>query len=324
MLQAIAGHDPADPTSARVDVPHFATSIGRSLAGLRIGVERHNHLYGPLVQAELPACFEEAVEELGRAGAAVEEVEIPYYHELGDATMLTLIAEGEAYHRQHLREQWSAFGRPTRVALASGLMLNAGDYVAAQRARRFGRRLLDRIFADVDLIVCPTTATDAPPIPGGSAEHIDASLFSTLYTLLWSGMGNPALSIPMGFSARGLPFGLQIVGRPFEEVAVLRAADAYQRATNWHLREPHWHTEQSPRTPFSRSAGDPPPSQAEALVRAALADARIDPPEDDVRLIVGMHADRRRMAASVRNLPGVDEEAPELVLKLAPSPVSDY
>lgn len=234
ILRAIAGFDPRDPASRRVGVRGLSLEPARSLAGVRIGVERHNHVYGEFAGADMVHCFEDAVDELGRAGAVVREVEIPHYREVTDSVLLTMFCEGLACHHRALREQWGRFGRSARVALAGATAVRAHEYVSAQKVRRLGRRLISELFENVDVIVCPTTATAAPAIEGLDL----GAMIRTLFTNLWSGVGGPAISVPMGFDDRGLPLGLQIAGPAFGDALVLRVADAYQRATDWHLRTP--------------------------------------------------------------------------------------
>lgn len=235
MLQAMAGYDRRDASTVDVAVPDYVKEMGRSLKGVRIGVERKNHLYSDLVHDGLPEAFEEAVAELERAGAVLTEVEFPNFQAINDAVILTLYAEALAYHWQLLRDQWDVYAPSTRMGIASGALFGANDYVLAQKVRRSVRRDVARLFEDVDLIVCPTGLKASPKFEGldDLVDHI-----ATIRTGIWSGLGNPAVSVPMGFSADQLPFGLQIAGRPFEEATVLAAADAYQRATDWHLRVP--------------------------------------------------------------------------------------
>jgi aspartyl-tRNA(Asn)/glutamyl-tRNA(Gln) amidotransferase subunit A len=234
MLPAMAGFHATDPVSSDRPIRDLGEPLDASLKGLRIGVERRNHLGGDLVDPQMPPVFDAAVAEFERAGAVVSEVEIPYYREITDSVLLTMFTEGLAHHHRALREQWERFGRSARAAFAGATVFSAYEYVAAQKVRRLGRRLLSELFEDVDLIVCPTTATAAPQIEGLDLGRIIA----TLFTNLWSGTGNPTISVPMGFGDHGLPFGLQIAGRPFEDWLVLGAAHAYQQRTDWHTRTP--------------------------------------------------------------------------------------
>lgn len=234
MLQAMAGHDPADPSSSQAALPDFSGELGQPIQGLRVGVDRKNHLYGEHVDGELADSFEQAVAELENLGAAISEIELPYFKQITDAVLLTVFAEGQAYHHTQLCEQWEAFGPPTRLAFASGSLLTASDYVAAQQARRIARRLTDELFDKVDVIVHPSTACAALALDGFKLELLG----KIVYTHFWNSNGCPAVTTPMGFSSDGLPFGLQIAGPHFAEPKVLRVADAYQQATGWHLRLP--------------------------------------------------------------------------------------
>ena len=120
-----------------------------------------------------------------------------------------------------------------------GLLYSAADYVQAQRARRAGQKALADRYRDVDLVLTPTTATGATPLAVMGDQGTDpADVYNLYYTGYWDTMGHPVLSVPFGFTHDGLPLGLQICGRPFEEDLVLRAGDAFQQATAWHLMIP--------------------------------------------------------------------------------------
>jgi aspartyl-tRNA(Asn)/glutamyl-tRNA(Gln) amidotransferase subunit A len=234
LLQAMAGPDPEDRATVATPVPDWPGALDGSLRGVRIGVERRNHLDDDAVEPEVAPLFEEAVEQLQGLGATTTEVELPYWRELIAATRVTLCAESLAYHRNTLREQWDAYGAEARLALASALFLTGDDYVLAQQLRRVGRRSVARLFERIDALVCPTTATVAP-----RADGLDlGDLRRTEFTSYWSSAGCPIVSVPMGFGRHGLPHGLQIAARIDDEATVLRVADAFQRVTDWHLRRP--------------------------------------------------------------------------------------
>ena len=227
ILQAMTGGD-------RTGNRDFSAGLGSSLNGLRIGVARADHLDRPLVQADVVARFEEAVAELHRAGATVRDIELPHYEAGVSAVLVTILAEACAEHRQQLREQWQMFAPATRRSLSNGLLLTAADLVAAQRVRSTVRRDVAQLYRDVDLIVSPTTLSTAPQLEALSLEELTQSIC----TDYWSAVGNPVLSLPIGFSAEGMPIGMQIAGRRLDEATVIRAADAYQRLTDWHLQVP--------------------------------------------------------------------------------------
>jgi aspartyl-tRNA(Asn)/glutamyl-tRNA(Gln) amidotransferase subunit A len=199
-----------------------------------IGVERASHLSHPDLDPGVERAFEAAVAELEAAGAVVREVELPYYGELVDANMVTLLCDALAYHHESLRSQWHAYQRTTRLAYASAVLFSAAEYVRVQQVRRTVRRLVARIFDDVDAIVCPTAAT---PAPEAGRDIEVAKVMASIFTAYWSCTGHPAISVPMGFS-HGLPVGLQVVGRPFDEQTVIAVADVYQQRTDWHRRTP--------------------------------------------------------------------------------------
>jgi aspartyl-tRNA(Asn)/glutamyl-tRNA(Gln) amidotransferase subunit A len=234
MLAVFAGYDPTDACCLDKPVDDYLSALDGSLEGLTIGVERAHHLYGELVDPTLIDVFEAAVKMLEAAGAKVTEVSIPLYQELTDATMLGWPGEAGAYHLKDLQTRWNDFGAATRMVLVAGVLVSSADYAQCQRVRRVGQKQVASIMQDVDLIVTPTTATGAPLVAG-----LDfAGLISSIFTPIWNATGHPALSVPMGFTAGGLPLGLQIVGRPLDEATVLQAGDAFQHLTDWHLRLP--------------------------------------------------------------------------------------
>lgn len=242
MLAVLAGYDPTDACCLDQPVDDYLSALDGSLEGLTIGVERAHHLHGELVDPALMEVFEAAVNVLETAGAKVTEVSIPLYQELTDATMLGWPGEAGAYHLKDLQTRWNDFGAETRMVLVAGVLVSSADYAQCQRVRRVGQKQVAAIMQNVDLIVTPTTATGAPLVAG-----LDfAGLISSIFTPIWNATGHPALSVPMGFTAGGLPLGLQIIGRPLDEATVLQAGDAFQRLTDWHLRLPALTQEHQP------------------------------------------------------------------------------
>jgi aspartyl-tRNA(Asn)/glutamyl-tRNA(Gln) amidotransferase subunit A len=168
-------------------------------------------------------------------GATVVEVDAAPFIHARHANNLILIAEAYAYHEKTLqtRRQDLSHGMRTRVLEAA--FLSSSDYVDAQRARGVIAAQIGGLLQDVDLIASPTTARPAEPFDKQDPEsrHRMPS-----YTSPFNLSGLPAISLPCGFSQSGLPIGLQLAGRPFEEATVLRAAHAYEGATDWHLKHP--------------------------------------------------------------------------------------
>lgn len=233
MLAVLAGHDPRDATSVDRPVDDYVSGLTGDLSGVRIGVDP---LTGKSSTAapEVAALVAAATAALEAAGATVVPIELPLYDELTSATMIGLQAEAYAYHRPDLQSQWGNYFAGTRAAVVAGALVPAGDYVQAQRVRRIGQRKIAAIFEDVDLIVTPTASAGAPSY----AELSFEGLLDPLHTPYWNALGNPAMSVPMGFTDTGLPIGLQIVGKPFDEAGVLAAGHAYQQQTDWHLAVP--------------------------------------------------------------------------------------
>jgi aspartyl-tRNA(Asn)/glutamyl-tRNA(Gln) amidotransferase subunit A len=235
MLSVLAGVDSSDPGSVDVPVPDYLAELTGDLTGLRIGVQRLEQ-YTDNEDPALAGTLADAVATLTAAGADVVEIELPFFDEMTAACFLLLVTEALAYHREDMQRRWADYAPSSRRLLAIGFLLSAGDYVQAQRARRVGQKAIAELFADVDLIVTPTASIAALRLDG--LNQILETGLRGIHTQYWDSLGNPVMSVPMGFGAEGLPLGLQIAGRPFEEGAVLRVADAFQQRTDWHELRP--------------------------------------------------------------------------------------
>ncbi|MFI6826457.1 amidase [Kribbella sp. NPDC050241] len=236
MLTVLAGCDASDPCSVDEPVPDYENALTGDLGGLRIGVDPLAEYRRADQDPRLGELLEAALAVLTARGATVVPVRLPYYRELTAATGITSRSEAFAYHAPDLRTRWSDYFAATRQGVGIAAAYTGADYVQAQRVRRVGQRELASLFTEVDLIVTPTASVEAFTIDGLSS--LATERFRAMHTSYWNAVGNPALSIPMGLGVRGLPLGLQLVGRPFDEALVLRAGDAYQQATDWHLRQP--------------------------------------------------------------------------------------
>jgi aspartyl-tRNA(Asn)/glutamyl-tRNA(Gln) amidotransferase subunit A len=237
LLSVLAGADDSDPTSAREPVDDYPGALTGDLTGLRIGVDDMTASPAAGDDPAVPAVLAAAVEVLRAAGAEVVDVRLPLWAELNLVNVMTMFIEAATYHQPDFERQWSRYGRLTRSRIAAGLYYSATDFVQAQRVRRVGMRRVAELFTDVDLVVTPTVTAGAPPLvqpPWRGTE--DGG--TTVRAGYWNATGHPALSVPMGFTGDGLPLGLQIAGRPFEESTVLRAGDAFQQRTDWHARVP--------------------------------------------------------------------------------------
>ena len=239
MLQAIAGYDPADFSTVPVPVDDYTTALEGGIKGLRVGVPRA-WFYDQL-DGEVRSAVEAAVETLRGLGAQVREVTIPGLEPLVPALFGFVVAEQQEYHAEALATRPQDFGPDVRAVLSSPAP-GAPDLIKALRLRYAVTETMRRVLEDVDVLVTPTTPLPAVPIGqeivryGGAEEPV---LFAMIRcTGPFNAAHLPALSLPCGFTGTGLPIGLQIAARPFDEATVLRAGYAYEQATDWRLRRP--------------------------------------------------------------------------------------
>ena len=233
MLQILAGHDPLDPTTVERPVPDYTEAIDNGIKGSRIGVARTYFFddCGPGVADAMDA----AIEVLRGLGATVEDVEIAGMAESRAASTLIISVEAAARFGREVREQPEDFSDSLREALEMGAFFTAEHYLLAQRARRVLSDGTARLFAGYDGVIMPTQAVTAGPIDDDPPGH---GLLRWRNTEHFDLTGLPAISIPCGFAGDGLPVGLQIAGNAFDEVGILRIAQAYEQATDWHLKHP--------------------------------------------------------------------------------------
>jgi aspartyl-tRNA(Asn)/glutamyl-tRNA(Gln) amidotransferase subunit A len=235
MLQVVAGHDPSDPASADRPIPDYRKALTGDIRGLRIGIVRHLYEDDVVVAPEVLAALEEAYAVLRSLGATLEDVRIrpaaDYY-----AVKIT-IAESEQYaiHEEELRTRPGDFGADFLGRALPAVLYSGADYVQAQRERRLMLGEMASIYEKFDVLVTPAAPGPAPRL--GTWRTISFWQNSSM-TTPFNVTGGPALAQCMGFTPAGLPLSLQLVGRPFDEVTVLRAAHAYETATNWRSRRP--------------------------------------------------------------------------------------
>ena len=239
-LNAIAGYDPNDVASARIEVPDYTKALTGEVRGLRIGVVKE-YFEAPL-DPQVGEAVQRAISVLEELGATVSQVSLPMYQHSQVISGTILMAEAAAYHRDLLARDGDQLYPPVRLRLEAGLFISAADYLRAQQARsafdREARRLLD----EVDLLAGPTEPVTAPKLLATQVEVGEETLGTTAaltqYTRPYNITGFPAITVPCGFSDQELPIGLQLAGRPFDDQTVLRAAHAYEQATDWRRRRP--------------------------------------------------------------------------------------
>lgn len=241
LFDAIAGHDPRDVTSVRMPPPTTRAELDGSLAGLRIGIPEA--FFFEDIEPSVRAAVDEAVLVLQSAGAVRVAVSVEHVERsagLGDAVGMP---EMTLSHRRWVRERPGDYSQAARAALVHGELQLACDYLEAQRGRMQLTSAYERALEHADVLLTPTTATTASPltqalIPVGRRDAEPPTAVFTRLTYPANVAGIPALSVPCGFDGAGLPIGLQIMGRPFEEGLLLRTAHVYQQETDWHRRVP--------------------------------------------------------------------------------------
>ena len=240
VMNVVAGHDPEDPGSARVETPDYTTALTGDIEGLRIGVPKE-YFTAPL-DPGVSQTVREAIGLLEDLGATVLEVDFPMFEYAQAVSGTVLMSEASAYHRDLLKRDADKIYPPVRLRLEAGLFVSAADYLKAQQGRSEFNRAVRRLFETVDLLAGPTEPVTAPRILAQEVQAGEMSIGTTAaltqYTRPYNITGSPAISVPCGFSQDGLPIGLQLAGRAFDETTVLRAAHAYEQATDWHRRRP--------------------------------------------------------------------------------------
>lgn len=233
-LSILAGHRRGDTTTARRPVPEYRGELGTPITGLVVGVDAD---YASVGQPWVLEAFQEAVRELTRLGASVREVRIPAYEEMSRVMTSLFFPEWGAAHEPWLRDHPEEYGNPGARA---ALLIPAVDYINASRMRREIQLAFARATKEVDLFASPAYPLDRRPF--GDYPEVQGKAFTfddaLRYTAPFDLLGLPAISVPCGFSTEGSPIGLQLVGKAFDEAGVLRAAHAYEQATEWHLRHP--------------------------------------------------------------------------------------
>ena len=242
MLNAIAGHDPRDPSSSAEPVPSYTQSIDAGTRDLRVGLPKEMFDFEGL-DPEVHDAVTMAVGVLEELGASSEPVSLPASERSGAVFISIADVECAAFHSKWLRTRGDDYDWSTRTRLESAALTPATAYIRAERARALIRREMLEALETHDVLVMPTGPVPPPSIdastgsPGGYYQgRLD--LGRRRYTSPAALAGLPALSVPCGFSKAGLPIGVQIVGRPFAEATLFTVGRAYEAATEWHSMHP--------------------------------------------------------------------------------------
>jgi aspartyl-tRNA(Asn)/glutamyl-tRNA(Gln) amidotransferase subunit A len=239
-LQAIAGHDPGDASSASSPVPDYGAALDGRVRGLRVGVPRE--YFFERASEEVEGHVRTAIRTLEGLGATIVEVSLPHVELAPTAGMTIISVEAAAVHAAWLRTRSADYGPDVRPRLQTGALFSGEDYARAQRIRALMQKEFRDAMTRADVLVMPNNAVPAPRIdqamiPVRGREVWVMALMPSL-TIPHNLTGAPALTVPCGSAASGLPVGLQIVGRPFDDATVLRVGHAYEQATDWHRRQP--------------------------------------------------------------------------------------
>ena len=236
LLQACAGYDEADPRSARQPVPYFSAGLGEDITGMRIGIP--DALFRDNCAPEILKCFDDAVQLMQSLGAELVEIESMSMEQLRAAFWPIILAEAAAYHEDDFTNRNADYYPDLRLILALGEMIDAISYLQCQRVRAQIREEMLVQLSAVDLIMLPTSGGMTGPVLQESPGLYPLDPELKIYTPLFNLTGFPAMSIPCGFNDAGLPIGLQLGGRPFDEATLLQVAYAYQQAAGFHQHHP--------------------------------------------------------------------------------------
>lgn len=258
LMNIISGLDANDSTSAPLDVPDFTASIGRDIKGIKIGIPKEYFIEG--MDKEVEVAVREAIRKIESLGAIPVELSLPHteyavatYYVLAtseassnlaryDGVKYGFRAPGKDLIEMYMNTRAEGFGPEVKRRILLGTYaLSSGYYEAyykkAQQVRTLIKRDFDEAFKSADVIVTPTTPTPAFKIGEKASDPLQMYL-SDIFTISVNLAGVPAISIPCGFSSQGLPIGLQIIGRHFDEEKILQVAHAYEQSTEWHKRKP--------------------------------------------------------------------------------------
>lgn len=233
LLQAIAGYDPLDPVSVDNPVPNFSALLAEPINGMRV-VHPTGFFLSDLDHQVLGA-VDEAMRVLEMDGARLIEKEMPFAEEMYQMNRVALPPEAVAYHRENLENRFEDFGEDVGTRLRASAATALTDYALAKRRQVELTRALELWFDNVDVLVTPTTRIPAPLAtvdPKSMAQNL------TAFTAPFNLTGFPAISLPCGFTHDGLPIGLQLIARPWNEALLLQIAHRYQTLTDWHTRVP--------------------------------------------------------------------------------------
>jgi aspartyl-tRNA(Asn)/glutamyl-tRNA(Gln) amidotransferase subunit A len=240
LLGLMAGADPHDPTAAAEPVPDYVAATRESITGLTIGVP--SAFYVDDLDPEVERILDETIAVLKREGANIVQVELPDQRQLTAAAQLVVAVEASAFHKRWLIERPQDYGPQVLMRLQNGLAIPGVSYLEAMRWRGPALAAYLAAVAGTDAVIVPGAPVPAPTLAEsdvGNGPDADAVIQRlTRFTRPVNYLGVPSLAIPSGFTKNGLPVGMQLIGRSFDEAMLLRIGAAFQRATDFHERVP--------------------------------------------------------------------------------------
>lgn len=240
LLGLMAGADPADLTASTLPVPDYMAATKGSIKGLKIAVP--TAFYVDDLDPEVARVLDETIATMKKEGAEIVSVELPDQRQLTGACQLVLAAEAAALHKRWMIERPQDYGAQVLMRLQNGLAIPAVTYLEAMRWRGPALAAYLAAVAGTDAMLVPVAPMPAATIAEsdvGNSLNAEAVIQRiTRFTRPINYLGLPALSIPCGFTRNGLPVGLQLVGRSFDEAMLLRIGAAFQRATDYHQQVP--------------------------------------------------------------------------------------
>jgi aspartyl-tRNA(Asn)/glutamyl-tRNA(Gln) amidotransferase subunit A len=236
MMGAIAGFDPEDPGSADEAVPDFAAGLGKDIDGIRVGVLRSWHEAALAPADPMRAALEAAIVRLGELGATIDDADIGSVDDFNDAKNIIAEAEFCAVHEKDFQDRLSVYGESLQYKAAPGLLIRAVDYIQAMRQRLHMIKRLQSAFRNFDVLVTLVTYEPSPEIVASGAPR--RAIQAPNCTQPFNVTGSPSMSVCTGFSPKGLPLAMLLVGKHFDEPTLLRVAHAYEKATPWKATRP--------------------------------------------------------------------------------------
>jgi len=241
-LGAIAGYDPKDPSTWDVPVPDYLSLLTGDIRGLKVGVIQER-VDTDAVDPEVRNRVVQGISVLGELGAEIQEVSIPLIVHSAAISNTIILTDAAGVHRQGIDEHLSEYDHNNQIRLLTGSIIPAQAHQKAIKLRQVLRQQILDALEKVDVLVMPTSSIPASPIPtkagiDSKQQVLDGLAGRRSFTAPFNLANTPALSINCGFTSQGLPVGLQIAGKPFDEGTLFRVAHAYEQATEWHTRRP--------------------------------------------------------------------------------------